>query len=566
MSTNLVVKEIQRFLASGQAEVLCIKGKWGVGKTFAWRRYLEEARKSDGLKRQDYVYVSLFGLNSLDDLRYAIFEGTVPPDKALAGPDAETFGVLVEKGLSLGRRARSWVGPALSAVGLGEVGNAVARSAFLLVRNQLVCLDDLERAGSGLQARDVLGLVSFLKEQRNCKVVLLLNDEAMEGGAQAEFNRLLEKVIDVSVKFAPSAEEAATIAIGEGVSIGDRLRRAVGTLGITNIRVIKKIERLALRLEVLLKSYRTEVLDQAVATCALGGWAVFEPDHAPSLALIQKYNSITVSMANRAGQQEEMLRWHDTLAKLRFSHADGFDQVILNGISIGYFDEDQLLIEAKALEAAMNHNGRDDNFSKAWDRYHSSLSTNDDEILDFIYQGALEVLPAIDSMNINATIRLLREFGRGAEADNLATQYVAYLPNELRSLNFRNHHFSADSPIDPALEAAFRARSDAFEDKRDPRVVVLSLAQRDAWDDEDERLLSKLSSHDFETLIEEIESSDLHRIIKSLLRIAALGSAEARTMNAPLHAALARIASKSPLRARRLAAWGFIAPPVDGVE
>lgn len=37
MSAELAIKEIQRFLASGEAEVLCVKGRWGVGKTYAWR-------------------------------------------------------------------------------------------------------------------------------------------------------------------------------------------------------------------------------------------------------------------------------------------------------------------------------------------------------------------------------------------------------------------------------------------------------------------------------------------------------------------------------------------------
>jgi len=164
MSAELVIKEIQRFLASKDAEVLCIKGRWGVGKTYAWRHYLEKAQESGDLYQQDYAYVSLFGLNSLDDLRYAIFESTVSPAQALTGPDAETFGALIKKGKSVGRQARGWIGPALSAVGFGEIGNALARSAFLLVRDRLVCLDDLERAGVDLTPRDVLGLVSFLKE------------------------------------------------------------------------------------------------------------------------------------------------------------------------------------------------------------------------------------------------------------------------------------------------------------------------------------------------------------------------------------------------------------------
>ncbi len=179
MSTAIVSREIQRFLASDKAEVLCVRGKWGVGKTFAWRHDLSEAARLGILAKQEYAYVSLFGLNSLDELRYAIFENTVPAAKALTGPTPETFTDRVKEGLKHRRKAASWFAPVLSAAGLGELGNAVARSAFLLVRNQLICIDDMERVGDGLRPKDVLGMISFLREQRNCRVAILLNDEAM---------------------------------------------------------------------------------------------------------------------------------------------------------------------------------------------------------------------------------------------------------------------------------------------------------------------------------------------------------------------------------------------------
>jgi len=68
--------EIKRFLAVDTPEVICVRGKWGVGKTFAWNRYLTAARGSGAIKLERYSYVSLFGINSLEELRYAIFENT----------------------------------------------------------------------------------------------------------------------------------------------------------------------------------------------------------------------------------------------------------------------------------------------------------------------------------------------------------------------------------------------------------------------------------------------------------------------------------------------------------
>ena len=558
MSAELVIKEIQRFLASKDAEVLCIKGRWGVGKTYAWRHYLEKAQESGDLYQQDYAYVSLFGLNSLDDLRYAIFESTVSPAQALTGPDAETFGALIKKGKSVGRQARGWIGPALSAVGFGEIGNALARSAFLLVRDRLVCLDDLERAGVDLTPRDVLGLVSFLKEQRNCRVVLLLNDEAMEQEKRKDFERLLEKAIDTSIVFAPTAEEAARIAIVDDEPVSALLRGGVVALGITNIRVIKKIERLAHRLAGYLQPYRPEVLTQAVTACLLSGWAVFERDHAPPMEFIQSYNALIAAMQDRDNDPtDEIVRWRDQLSALPFPHPDDFDRTIFEGVSAGYFDEARLLKEAKILEEALNRNSRDNSFARAWDRYHESLTDDDEVVLDTLYQSAMENLATIDSLNINGTILFLREFGRNDEADELARAYTAAQPDDPRFFDLSYHHFSTDAPVDPTLKAAFEARQSSFKDERDPKGLLLAIGRGEPWRDEDVRLLANVTIDAFEAMIEETEGKDLRLVVQTALQIAARHEHEDPSMKSSLQEALTRIAGKSPMRARRLRAWGY---------
>lgn len=561
MSTEQVAREIERFLSSDRAEVLCIRGRWGVGKTFAWRRYLGATRDAGLLAPQAYAYVSLFGLNSLDDLRYAIFESTVSIEHALTGPTPETFGDLASKGKALGRKTASWLGPALSLVGAGDLGSALSKSAFLLVRNQLVCLDDLERAGDGLNPRDVLGLASFLKEQRNCRVVLLLNDEAMADEPRAEFHRLLEKVIDVSLVFAPTASEASVIALPGNSRVVEQLRRNVETLGITNIRVIKKIERLAYMLAAELETYRSEVLTQAITTCVLGGWAVFEPDQSPPLEFIRTYNGFLLAVQDGDNEPTaEVQRWRDTLANISFSHADEFDRLILSGVSVGYFDKAALSERAKELDDQWRRQRTTNSFKEAWERYHHSLAEEDDVVIDGIRQAAFENIAVADATNINATIYLLREFSRDDEADELAEAYVASRPNEHAAFDLDEYHFMPDQPVDGALRAAFQRRYDAFEDTRDPKQVLLEIAQGNGWNTADERLMATLSADAFEALIEGTTGPDLRRVVKTALRMASHGGDSAPRMRAALHEALARIATKSPLRARRLRYWGFSGP------
>ena len=175
---------------------------------------------------------------------------------------------------------------------------------------------------------------------------------------------VLEKAIDTSIVFAPTAEEAARIAIVDDEPVSALLRGGVVALGITNIRVIKKIERLAHRLAGYLQPYRPEVLTQAVTACLLSGWAVFERDHAPPMEFIQSYNALIAAMQDRDNDPtDEIVRWRDQLSALPFSHPDDFDRTIFEGVSAGYFDEARLLKEAKILEEALNRNSRDNNNS-----------------------------------------------------------------------------------------------------------------------------------------------------------------------------------------------------------
>lgn len=239
MTLALVRNELNRFLKEPEAEVLALRGKWGVGKTYSWNRILEDANRCNEISRERYAYLSLFGISSLDELRFSLFEQSI--DRQLIGkqPTLATFrDNAAQLSLSLGRRAWKL---ASSTPFMKSVSPALEAVSFFSIRDTLICLDDLERRSKSLSARDVLGLVSLLKEQRNCKVVLLLNDG--EDGLE-EFEKYREKVVDVELLFAPTAKECSEVAF-----VGaDPLYQSIGELSqkleITNIRTLKKIERL----------------------------------------------------------------------------------------------------------------------------------------------------------------------------------------------------------------------------------------------------------------------------------------------------------------------------------
>jgi len=234
MSLQVIEDCISSFLHSDKAEVLAIRGHWGVGKTFFWNKFLlERSKVPSAISSDKYAYVSLFGLNNLEALKFAIFENTV--SNSLIGKETslETFSKNVD-GIS-GSLSRKALNAVFSLKPLKGFSAAMESVAWLSVRKTLICVDDLERKGSNLSLKDTLGLISYLKENRGCKFVLLLNDN--EEGLD-EYSRYREKVVDIELTFAPSAEECASIAISP-TTLGLKILKEFSILaGVSNIRTI----------------------------------------------------------------------------------------------------------------------------------------------------------------------------------------------------------------------------------------------------------------------------------------------------------------------------------------
>lgn len=91
MSISVIKQQIGKFLLSDATEVMAIKGAWGIGKTYSWEKFLKEAKNHNKIALNKYSYVSLFGLNSLSELKQSIFECVISRELIGTEPSIETF-------------------------------------------------------------------------------------------------------------------------------------------------------------------------------------------------------------------------------------------------------------------------------------------------------------------------------------------------------------------------------------------------------------------------------------------------------------------------------------------
>ena len=543
--------------------MLCIRGKWGVGKTYGWLARLKEEAAAKDVSRQRYSYVSLFGQDNLQQVKLAVFENTVPIDKPDLNADVDTLASLLDPKSGAWRRlpnmlsgvpfVRNWTSTDLAST-----------ITFLGVKDQIICFDDLERRGKNLRIVDVLGLASYLRERRNCKIVLLLNDEQL-GDETKDFERYLEKVVDTSLLYDPSPNEAAAIALSGSSPVLQITAARCQALGIKNIRVIRRLDRLARSLGPILTEYKPIVLEQAVSSTVLFGWAVFQPDEAPSIDyLVGKRPPIVedIDPATNPSAGPKPAAWRALLDEYGYTHTDEFDLALLNGIRAGYFRKDVLATHAKEAHDRAVAAEADGSFEAAWRLYHDSFDDNRDAVVKAIDSSFRKTFQYITPLNLDGTVRLMKDLNQADTAAELIALYVQGR-NEGRTFFDLDQYSFAGDVTDPDVRAAFKAKHDSMNVDKDVRAMLLGL--KGGWNDETIRTLADLSVEEYRDIFKKERDADLRRILAGALQFDSITNASEpmREISRRARAALRMIGAESPINARRVRRYGITVADPD---
>jgi len=198
---------------------IVIKGDWGAGKSYFWRNSIAYSQI------RNFVTVSLFRMGSIEDierdiiLQFSNLNFTID----LLKKYAKKLAFAVPKKLG---------GDIISSVPISSILTLMEKKDF---KSITVCFDDFERRPETISLKRVLGFISYLKEEKNCNVVLILNEKYLEGlekgnsdendevkpknrderkSADSQnikdadlWKEFKEKVIDYELEFRPSSKE-----------------------------------------------------------------------------------------------------------------------------------------------------------------------------------------------------------------------------------------------------------------------------------------------------------------------------------------------------------------------
>lgn len=224
--TNLE-KKLLHLLAQYEPFAIAITGDWGIGKTQFWNNFKKSYQQQ--FKFRKYSYISLFGIDSLESLKYEIAVKTHSIDQA-------------EDRM---KGAKSLFNMALDTVDVSKIegkgfGINISKSLITstlsnLVTKTVICIDDVERISKKLDIKDVMGLINDLKLDKSCQVIVILH----ETKANEKFQEYKEKVFDEVLVLDDNLDILKSIIKDEfALNI---IKEFNQTMGVKNLRFYNKI-------------------------------------------------------------------------------------------------------------------------------------------------------------------------------------------------------------------------------------------------------------------------------------------------------------------------------------
>jgi archaellum biogenesis ATPase FlaH len=178
-----------------------LKGRWGAGKTW----FIREFFKNQVNDKYDYLYVSLYGIKSYEEVENEFFRQIHP---ILSSRSARLLGKLT-KGLLKATIHLDLDDDKKSDVDIGSgLPNEKLFEKLKISEEKILVFDDLERCA--IPIPEILGYINQLVEHSDFKVIVIANeheiikaDQKPDDNSLTQYIRIKEKLIGKTFEISP---------------------------------------------------------------------------------------------------------------------------------------------------------------------------------------------------------------------------------------------------------------------------------------------------------------------------------------------------------------------------
>ncbi len=515
MSLEKTKRQLIELLGRPDNKVIALSGRWGTGKTHLWNEVKKESK--DG-KVKKALYVSLFGLSSIDQVKRKLMEGALP-DAAIGGGKLEVVKNLFKSGM----HAAATHYKALAAI--NDLNLLLV--APLALKERVIVFDDIERKHAKLGIDEVLGFIDEYSKEFKARFVLVLNDDqlATEGEQRTLWTTFREKVIDQEIKLSTTPDEAFSIALKllSSPKYEAALKRAVLACGLTNIRIIGKVIKSANQILAnrdLSDPIQARVVPSIVLFSAIHYRGLKDgPDFLFALNVGNPDWSTFLRDKKDEPTEEERRedRWRMLMSELGINSCDDFEKVLVEFLESGLFESDKVqaiieryVAEAQTIEARQN--ARTFIKKAIWDHRTTDADLIAEAASIPAVAGQLDPYVATE---LHGVLSELAD-GQGC-AEQLIQAWIAAFQARGGPAPDDDNPFG--TPLHPDIQATF----DATVAHQQAQATVVEacnhIIEHSGWATLQEVAMKRATAGDFELAIREMDIEDLPKFMRRMIQM-----------------------------------------------
>jgi len=485
---------LDNFFKHDEKKVLVIKGKWGVGKTFYWKKYVEFKKN---FNEKIISYVSLFGLEDIKDIKKDIFDNAEFINKKNY---KDTLKSLTKSTYSLVRLAPK----------IKDFRNIGEKFENLIIKNFIICFDDVERKSDKLSLAQIFGLISILKEENNCRFILIFNEDLLSKNDKSDLTKYREKIIDIEVLYDPSIKYNVDLIFNKS-DYYDLILDTFNELEINNIRVIKQTKWNL--------DYFSQFLSQLEESLAMNIFqdviyiSCFHYDNKFNFSIKELediYQKDFLSLMDRTKTNENL-----NLASTNYRYSE-FDEFIISYIVDGALNENEFKQNLDKINEIEKKDKILKQYSQIWKIYNSNFLGKEEDFISHAIIFLDKYAHLLSYRQLDEICSFIRKID---EKINTNKWLDIFIENNLNNFSYEDLKLYIEKTSSSKIKELVTHKMQEFRSKKSIKEIVYYIVEHQGWNNIDLILLDSYSEDDYFKWISEESDANLLGYIRAFLKI-----------------------------------------------